>query len=218
VPKLSSASAYSNQLVGRSCPGVECGAHTGNVRATLVLQGDGNLVLYHWAAGVGQTAVWNIGSEASVQVPRSDGPFELRLQPDGNLVAYNGANQPYWASNTGNHGAAAGPFTLVGLALYLCCGVYVCYVCVCACARARWRARVRIGLPCSVFLRVDMHARSNAHRSCIWKGNWSCTRETESLFGGMIRGMIALRTRRLRIRRSRLGHAVIRVQPRSLAL
>ena len=98
----------------------------------------------------------------------------------------------------------------------ICVVVCMCVMYVCARARARWRARVRIGLPCSVFLRVDMHARSNAHRSCIWKGNWSCTRETESLFGSM--APQALRTRRLRIRRSRLGHAVIRVQPRSLAL
>jgi len=174
------------------------------------------LVLYRWSAGTGvgfSNAWWSTTTSG-----RSDGPFELVLQTDGNLVLYNRANQNYWATNTANHGAAAGPFTLVGLALYLCCGVYVCYVCVCACARARWRARVRIGLPCSVFLRVDMHARSNAHRSCIWKGNWSCTRETESLFGRRTTSPQALRTRRLGIRRSRLGHAVIRVQPRSLAL
>lgn len=87
---------------------------------TLVMQGDGNLVLYHngvgaiWATNTDQTS----GAQA---IQQSDGNFVLyasdgkalwnshteghagaflAVQDDGNLVVYGPGNQPLWASNT----------------------------------------------------------------------------------------------------------------------
>jgi Alpha-lytic protease prodomain len=63
-------------------------------RFTLVIQGDGHLVLYQ--AGVG--AIWwnNVFGSGHV----------LAMQTDGHLVVYNGAGQPVWYTGTnGNNGA-----------------------------------------------------------------------------------------------------------------
>lgn len=59
----------------------------------LVLQGDGNLVLYH-----GGTATWSSGTVQS-------GARSVVMQGDGNLVIY-GASGALWASGTDGHGGA----------------------------------------------------------------------------------------------------------------
>ena len=67
---------------------------------TLVMQTDGNLVMYH-----GSTAVWAASFFLSQGIPK--GSFsggagaKAVFQSDGNLVLYNAANAPYWYSNTG---------------------------------------------------------------------------------------------------------------------
>lgn len=55
----------------------------------LLLQGDGNLVLY----GAGQHLLWHSGTGGS-------GATQLILQPDGNLVLYTANGQPVWSTNT----------------------------------------------------------------------------------------------------------------------
>ncbi len=63
-------------------------------RFTLVIQGDGHLVLYQ--AGVG--AIWYNSVFGSGHV--------LAMQTDGHLVVYNGGGQPVWYTGTyGNNGA-----------------------------------------------------------------------------------------------------------------
>jgi hypothetical protein len=65
-------------------------------RFRLTYQDDGNLVLYRAGDGA---ALWDIR-------PQPGGPGECIMQGDGNLVAYNAAAAPVWASNTdGNPGA-----------------------------------------------------------------------------------------------------------------
>ncbi|ROP41148.1 S8 family serine peptidase [Saccharothrix texasensis] len=63
-------------------------------RFTLVMQGDGNLVLYT-AAG---QALWHTNTHGT-------GAAYVVLQLDGNLVIYTAAGQPVWHTNT--HGTAA---------------------------------------------------------------------------------------------------------------
>jgi hypothetical protein len=61
---------------------------------TLIMQGDGNLVLYQ-----GSTPLWASNTVGS-------GADEAIMQGDGNLVLYTSAGAPVWASNTaGNSGA-----------------------------------------------------------------------------------------------------------------
>jgi hypothetical protein len=55
---------------------------------TLIMQSDGNLVLYQ-----GSTALWASGTVGS-------GADEAILQDDGNFVVYTSAGSPVWASNT----------------------------------------------------------------------------------------------------------------------
>ena len=59
-------------------------------RFSLILQLDGNLVIY----GPGHDALWATGTQGHRDV------FDAVMQADGNLVLYNGRNQPFWASNT----------------------------------------------------------------------------------------------------------------------
>lgn len=65
-------------------------------RCLLVMQADGNLVLYESIPG-GRRPLWasNTGAGGSRAV----------MQGDGNLVVYAPSNQPLWASNTGTPGA-----------------------------------------------------------------------------------------------------------------
>lgn len=69
--------------------------NSGDGRYKLVLQDDGNLVLYS-----PNRALWSSGTQG-----RSAGLFVL--QGDGNMVLYGADNKPYWASWTQNTGANA---------------------------------------------------------------------------------------------------------------
>jgi hypothetical protein len=60
----------------------------------LVLQGDGNLVLY--SSG---TAIWASGTNGK-------NVAELAMQPDGNLVLYSPSHAPIWNTKTGRKGSA----------------------------------------------------------------------------------------------------------------
>ena len=66
-----------------------------NGKAELVMQGDGNLVLYEAVTGGGRvlwaTDTWNIPGAAGSRVV---------MQDDGNLVIYTPNNQPIWDSGT----------------------------------------------------------------------------------------------------------------------
>ena len=68
---------------------------SGDGRYKLIMQGDGNLVLYS-----PNRALWSTGTHG-----RTPGLFAM--QGDGNLVLYGLDNKPYWASWTQNTGANA---------------------------------------------------------------------------------------------------------------
>jgi hypothetical protein len=69
-------------------------SHTVNGGDTVVMQGDGNLVVY----GATGCPVW-----ASQTAGNAGGFFQL--QSDGNLVVYNASSQAKWATGTGSIGA-----------------------------------------------------------------------------------------------------------------
>ena len=84
-----------------------CGEMTGNQqitvnqsitscdgRFTLVLGGDGNLVLYE-----GGTALWASGTAGKASA-------RAIMQNDGNFVIYDASGNPLWASNTAGHSGA----------------------------------------------------------------------------------------------------------------
>ncbi len=69
-----------------------------NQQMGLVMQGDGNLVLYTQDG----RPLWATGTRAEDGSPKK-GAFTA-MQADGNLVVYNASGQPLWASNTdGKH-------------------------------------------------------------------------------------------------------------------
>jgi len=72
----------------------------------LVMQHDGNLVLYEQQFGGVQTPIWASGTHF-IGVP----PFKLVMQEDGNLVVYDVNGKATWASGTCGKGSA--PFKLV---------------------------------------------------------------------------------------------------------
>jgi hypothetical protein len=92
---------------------------SGNGRAILRMQEDGNLVLYKdgraaWAAGTwmrGDCAVFqedgnfvvydSSGSPVWASGTWRQGAY-LAIQDDGNVVIYNANNRPVWATNTGD--------------------------------------------------------------------------------------------------------------------
>jgi hypothetical protein len=65
-----------------------------NGRFTLVMQADGNLVLYDNGSG-GQSAIWATNTWTLAQDRR---PTHADMQTDGNLVLYNDAMQPAWGT------------------------------------------------------------------------------------------------------------------------
>lgn len=70
----------------------------------LNMQGEGNLVLYRIEDGDAKP-VWasngrTIGSPADGHKLPQPAPCSCAMQGDGNLVLYNGLNQPYWSSST----------------------------------------------------------------------------------------------------------------------
>lgn len=70
-----------------------------NGRALLVMQGDGNLVVYEYFNSGGRTALWATGTDGNPGA-------RAVMQGDGNLVVYRKDNRPIWASNTnGNPGS-----------------------------------------------------------------------------------------------------------------
>lgn len=72
---------------GKTLWNTDTNGHDG---AWLVLQGDGNLVVYD-----GLTAVWSSRTQGK-------GGTRLVMQTDGNLVLYDSGNRPVWASGTRN--------------------------------------------------------------------------------------------------------------------
>jgi hypothetical protein len=69
-------------------------AQTADRKYTLVLQGDGNLVLYSPTRAI--WATYTVGSGAAY----------LAMQGDGNLVLYNANNRPIWWSGTNGRGTS----------------------------------------------------------------------------------------------------------------
>ena len=59
----------------------------------LVMQVDGNLVLYVSDNTVPANVLWSTGI-------LRNGPHRFQVQTDGNLVTYDGNSQPSWASNS----------------------------------------------------------------------------------------------------------------------
>jgi hypothetical protein len=74
-----------------------------NDRYRLVIQGDGNLVMYDNSSNA---AIWSSGTGGRREIP-----FKAVMQNDGNFVIYNSLNQPIWATGTDRKGS--GPYRLV---------------------------------------------------------------------------------------------------------
>jgi hypothetical protein len=70
-----------------------------NGKYTLVMQGDGNLVLYAF----GNQAVWDTGTW---QLPVEHRPDRAVMQPDGNLVLLTPGGVPVWATHTEGNGGS----------------------------------------------------------------------------------------------------------------
>ena len=95
--------------------------HSPDGRFSLVMQPDGNLVLYGptgalWSTGTGGTAnvadmqmdgnfvVYNSAGSPLWNSSTAGNPASyLALQSDGNLVLYDASSAPIWASNTAGH-------------------------------------------------------------------------------------------------------------------
>jgi CubicO group peptidase (beta-lactamase class C family) len=90
----------SNQLTGGQQLTENQRLTSSNGRAYLVMQTDGNLVLYRADNGL---ALWASGTS---KPSGASGPNYTFMQIDGNLVVYTVANAPLWSSGTyGNPGA-----------------------------------------------------------------------------------------------------------------
>ena len=73
----------------------------------LVMQTDGNLVVYDDTAG--GKAVWDSGTWRS---GTANGPYKLTMQDDGNLVIYNKDNKPIWDKGAISLLSRNGPYGL----------------------------------------------------------------------------------------------------------
>lgn len=92
---------YVGELIGRSLATGEV-LRSPNRLYGLIMQGDGNLVLY----ADGQNLTTPVWATNTWTLPLSLRPNRADMQGDGNLVLYNGVNYPSWASGTdGNPGA-----------------------------------------------------------------------------------------------------------------
>lgn len=85
----------------------------GNPGSTLAMQDDGNVVIYRsnhtpsWATNTVQNASILVQGQAinpGQNVNSANGRYQLSYQTDGNLVIYNAAHQPVWATMTVGHG------------------------------------------------------------------------------------------------------------------
>ena len=89
-----------------------------NGRYQLVMQEDGNLVLYDGPSRHPSAAVW-----ASNTNGKGRAPHRLCMQADGNAVVYDACHVPTWASDTfGTHGERLTLQNDRNLALYDCAG------------------------------------------------------------------------------------------------
>jgi chitinase len=90
----------SNQLTAghRLTSGQQVSSSSG--RFHLIMQSDGNLVLYDGSSPIWATGTWNL--------PAAGRPTHADMQTDGNLVLYNDANQAAWA--TGTFGSFVNPY------------------------------------------------------------------------------------------------------------
>ena len=73
------------------CTEGDCPTLTNAAGLKLVVQSDGNLVLYDAAS----QPLWNTGTHG-----QGVAPYRLVLQDDYNLVLYDGNGQPLWSTNT----------------------------------------------------------------------------------------------------------------------
>ncbi len=87
----SSSSSYTSQLTEGATlyTNQSLGSSTTNPAYRLIMQGDGNLVVYNHS----NKPVWQSGTHGS-------GANKLVVQGDGNLVLYTAANKPVWNSET----------------------------------------------------------------------------------------------------------------------
>ncbi|GAM23606.1 hypothetical protein SAMD00019534_067810 [Acytostelium subglobosum LB1] len=69
----------------------------------LVMQDDGNLVLYTSSTWTSNNAIWSTQTFG-----KGHGPFRFVMQHDGNAVVYDSHNQPTWSTCT--HGQGHGPY------------------------------------------------------------------------------------------------------------
>lgn len=92
-PVWASGAANADQLCSPHSMGLDQYIHSPNGQYELLMQDDGNLVLYG-----PNGATWATGTVGS-------GAVSLNMQSDGNLVLYTSAAKPVWASNTAGAGA-----------------------------------------------------------------------------------------------------------------
>lgn len=83
----------------------DAGLWSPNHRYHLVVQGDGNIVLYNGLQSIIQNAIW------STKTTGSGSANVLCMQGDGNLVVYTRSGVAKWSSKT-VRGSALGPYTL----------------------------------------------------------------------------------------------------------
>lgn len=89
---LSSAEFISGELV------LEAGESVTTQDRRLVMQGDGNLVLYKYGNGSLGSALWSSGTNSGLN-------YKAVFQGDGNLVVYDASGSAKWASGTNPSGS-----------------------------------------------------------------------------------------------------------------